>query len=80
MPDKIKAGFSKVGDSIIAKVQPAVDWLNGAADWVVEKWNQAIQTVKGWGATISDAFQKFGDWIASLFSGIGDGLSAALKE
>lgn len=75
--DKIKAGFSKVGDSIIAKVQPAVDWLNGAADWVVEKWNQAIQTVKGWGATISDAFQKFGD--ASLFSGIWDGLVSGFK-
>ncbi len=35
--DKIKAAFSKLGDWIIAKVQPAVDWLNGAADWVGEK-------------------------------------------
>lgn len=77
--DKIKAAFSNLGDWIIAKVQPAVDWLNGAADWVVEKWNQAVQTVKGWGATISDAFQKFGDWIASLFSGIWDGLVSGFK-
>lgn len=77
--DKIKAAFSKMGDWIIAKVQPVVDWLNGAADWVVEKWNQAVQTVKGWGATISDAFQKFGDWIASLFSGIWDGLVSGFK-
>lgn len=77
--DKIKAAFSNLGDWIIAKVQPAVDWLNGAADWAVEKWNQAVQTVKGWGATISDAFQKFGDWIASLFSGIWDGLVSGFK-
>ena len=76
--DKIKAAFSNLGDSIIAKVQPAVDWLNGAADWAVEKWNQAVQTVKGWGATISDAFQN-GDWIASLFSGIWDGLVSGFK-
>lgn len=38
-----------------------------------------MQTVKGWGATISDAFQKFGDWIASLFSGIWDGLVSGFK-
>lgn len=77
--DKIKAAFSKLGDWIIAKVQPAVDWLNGAADWVGEKWGQAIEFFKGLGSAIVGAFQMMGEDVKALFSGIWQGLTSGFK-
>lgn len=77
--DKIKAAFSKLGDWIIAKVQPAVDWLNGAADWVGEKWGQAIEFFKGLGSAIVGAFQMIGEDVKALFSGIWQGLTSGFK-
>lgn len=77
--DKIKATFSKLGDWIIAKVQPAVDWLNGAADWVGEKWGQAIEFFKGLGSAIVGAFQMMGEDVKALFSGIWQGLTSGFK-
>ena len=77
--DKIKAVFSKLGDWIIAKVQPAVDWLNGAADWVGEKWGQAIEFFKGLGSAIVGAFQMMGEDVKALFSGIWQGLTSGFK-
>lgn len=77
--DKIKTAFSKLGDWIIAKVQPAVDWLNGAADWVGEKWGQAIEFFKGLGSAIVGAFQMMGEDVKALFSGIWQGLTSGFK-
>lgn len=77
--DKIKTAFSKLGDWIIAKVQPAVDWLNGAADWVGEKWGQAIEFFKGLGSAIVGAFQMMGEDVKTLFSGIWQGLTSGFK-
>lgn len=77
--DKIKAAFSKLGDWIIAKVQPAVDWLNGAADWVGEKWGQAIEFFKGLGSAIVGVFQMMGEDVKALFSGIWQGLTSGFK-
>lgn len=77
--DKIKAAFSKLGDWIIAKVQPAVDWLNGAADWVGEKWGQAIEFFKGLGPAIVGALRMMGENVRALFSGIWQGLTSGFK-
>lgn len=77
--DKIKTAFSKLGEWIIAKVQPAVDWLNGAADWVGEKWGQAIEFFKGLGSAIVGAFQMMGEDVKALFSGIWQGLTSGFK-
>ena len=77
--DKIKAAFSKLGDWIIAKVQPAVDWLNGAADWVGEKWGQAIEFFKGLSSAIVGTFQMMGEDVKALFSGIWQGLTSGFK-
>lgn len=77
--DKIKAAFSKLGDWIIAKVQPAVDWLNGAADWVTQKWGQAIEFFKGLGPAIVGALRMMGENVRALFSGIWQGLTSGFK-
>lgn len=77
--DKIKAAFSKLGDWIIAKVQPAVDWLNGAADWVAQKWGQTIEFFKGLGSAIVGAFRMMGEDVQALFSGIWQGLTSGFK-
>lgn len=77
--DKIKAAFSKLSDWIIAKVQPAVDWLNGAAGWVAQKWGQAIEFFKGLGSAIVGAFRMMGEDVQALFSGIWQGLTSGFK-
>lgn len=77
--DKIKAAFSKLGDWIIAKVQPAVDWLNGAADWVTQKWGQAIDFFKDFASAIVGAFRMMGEDVKALFSGIWQGLTSGFK-
>lgn len=77
--DKIKAAFSKLGDWIIAKVQPAVDWLNGAADWVAQKWGQTIEFFKGLSSAIVGAFRMMGEDVQALFSGIWQGLTSGFK-
>lgn len=77
--DKIKTAFSKLGDWIIAKVQPAVDWLNGAADWVAQKWGQTIEFFKGLGSAIVGAFRMMGEDVQALFSGIWQGLTSGFK-
>lgn len=77
--DKIKAAFSKLGDWIIAKVQPAVDWLNGAADWVGEKWGQAVDFFKNLGPKIEEALKTMGENVKTFFSGIWEGLVDGFK-
>ena len=77
--DKIKADFSKLGDWIIAKVQPAVDWLNGAADWVGEKWGQAVDFFKNLGPKIEEALKTMGENVKTFFSGIWEGLVDGFK-
>lgn len=77
--DKIKAAFSKLGDWIIAKVQPAVDWLNGAADWVGEKWGQAVDFFKNLGPKIEESLKTMGENVKTFFSGIWEGLVDGFK-
>lgn len=77
--DKIKAAFSKLGDWIIAKVQPAVDWLNGAADWVGEKWGQAVDSFKNLGPKIEESLKTMGENVKTFFSGIWEGLVDGFK-
>lgn len=77
--DKIKATFSKLGDWIIAKVQPAVDWLNGAADWVGEKWGQAVDFFKNLGPKIEESLKTMGENVKTFFSGIWEGLVDGFK-
>lgn len=77
--DKIKAAFSKLGDWIIAKVQPAVDWLNGAADWVGEKWGQAVDFFKNLGPKIEESLKMMGENVKTFFSGIWEGLVDGFK-
>lgn len=77
--DKIKAAFSKLGDWIIAKVQPAVDWLNGAADWVGEKWGQAVDFFKNLGPKIEEALKTMGENVKTFFSGIWESLVDGFK-
>ena len=77
--DKIKTAFSKLGDWIIAKVQPAVDWLNGAADWVGEKWGQAVDLFKNLGPKIEESLKTMGENVKTFFSGIWEGLVDGFK-
>lgn len=77
--DKIKTAFSKLGDWIIAKVQPAVDWLNGAADWVGEKWGQAVDFFKNLGPKIEESLKTMGENVKTFFSGIWEGLVDGFK-
>lgn len=77
--DKIKASFDKWGESIIAKIQPAVDWLNGAADWVVEKWGQAVDSFKKLGPKIEEILRTMGENVKTFFSGIWEGLVNGFK-
>lgn len=72
--DKIKAAFSKLGDWIIAKVQPAVDWLNGAADWISARFSGLIDFFKMLGSAIVGGFQLAWADLKNLGSGIWSGI------
>lgn len=77
--DKIREAFDKLGNWILAKMQPAVDWLNGAADWVAQKWGDLINFFKTLGSAVVEAFRLMGEDIKNLFSDIWDGLTSGFK-
>ena len=77
--DKIKAAFDKLGQWIIDKIQPAVDWLNGVAALIRRKFSEVIGFFQELGGKIVSAFQTLGNNIGSFFSGVWDGLVSGFK-
>ena len=77
--DKIKAAFDKLGQWIIDKIQPAVDWLNGVAALIRQKFSEVIGFFQELGGKIVSAFQTLGNNIGSFFSGVWDGLVSGFK-
>ena len=77
--DKIKAAFNNLGDWIIAKVKPGVDWLNGIADGITQRFQDAVGFVKRFGSSFVEAFKMMGNDIKVLFTGIWEGLKSGFK-
>lgn len=77
--DKIKAAFDKLGQWIIDKIQPAVDWLNGVAALIRQKFSEVIGFFQQLGGKIMTAFQTMGNSISSFFSGVWDGIVSGFK-
>lgn len=77
--DKIKAGAAKLGSWIKTGLGGLIDFFKMLRSAIVGGFQLAWTDLKNLGSSIASGFQKFGDWIASLFSGIWDGLVSGFK-
>lgn len=77
--DKIKAGAAKLGSWIKTGLGGLIDFFKMLRSAIGGGFQLAWTDLKNLGSSIASGFQKFRDWIASLFSGIWDGLVSGFK-
>lgn len=77
--DKIKAGAAKLGSWIKTGLGGLIDFFKMLRSAIVGGFQLAWTDLKNLGSSIASGFQKFRDWLSSLFSDVWDGLGSGFK-
>lgn len=77
--DKIKAGAAKLGSWIKTGLGGLIDFFKMLRSAIVGGFQLAWTDLKNLGSSIASGFQKFVDWLSSLFSDAWDGLVSGFK-
>ena len=77
--DKIKAGAAKLGSWIKTGLGGLIDFFKMLRSAIVGGFQLAWTDLKNLGSSIASGFQKFADWLSSLFSDAWDGLVSGFK-